>query len=121
MIRSRLFAATGMLFIGLSGCASAPNAPGLATNGEVVAYVTQNWDGYSSRAAYLAGRPRATNTLLKVSDVKCLPAEDHIACTFTTKVRFSDGVEAAPTVESIFGREPDGSIAQLIQVVHSPG
>ena len=121
MIRSALLASASTFFISMSGCASTPDASGLANDGEVVAYVTQNWDGYSARAAYMAGRPRAANTLLEVKDVECQPKEDRLACTFTTRVRFTDGVEAAPTIESIFGREPDGSLVRLLQVVREPG
>ena len=92
MSRSMLLGA-GLACIGLASCASAPDASGLSTDREVVAYVTQNWDGYSARAAYLANRPRAENTLLEVKNVECKPVEDRLACTFTTRVRFADGVE----------------------------
>jgi hypothetical protein len=115
VIRSTLLIA-GLAGIGLASCASAPDASGLATDREVIAYVQQNWDGYSARAAYLAGRPQAANTLLNVSDVECRSDDELIACTFTTKVRFADGLEAAPTVEGMFGRETDGSLVRLIQV-----
>ena len=120
MSRSKLLGA-GLACLGLASCASAPDASGLSTDREVVAYVTQNWDGYSARAAYLANRPRAENTLLEVKDVECKPVEDRLACTFTTRVRFADGVEASPTVESAFGREADGSLVRLLQVIAAPG
>jgi hypothetical protein len=120
LIKTMLLCAS-LVSIGLAGCVSVPDASAPAKDREVVAYVTQNWDAYSARAAYLAGRPRAGSALLEVEDVQCQAQESRLACTFTTRVRLADGVEAAPTVESIFGREPDGSLVQLIQVQYAPG
>ena len=72
------------------------------------------------RAAYLAGRPQATNTLQSVKDVVCEPSEDIMKCRFEVRVRFEDGVQASPTLEALFGRQPDGSIEQYLEVIAAP-
>ncbi len=106
-----------MAVAGSVSCASAPKVDGLASDREITDYVTGHWPDFTMRAAYLAGRPWTANTLQSVKDVVCEPSEDIMKCRFKVSVRFQDGVQASPTLEALFGRQPDGSIEQYLEVI----
>lgn len=92
----------------------------MASDREVKAYVTEHWENFQLRLAYLVGKQGQPSTLLSINAVDCGPSEGHIACTFSPRARFADGTVSTAPVEVMFGRQPDGTIEQLLEVIGAP-
>lgn len=117
MAFSRILAAA-LAALALSSCATAQPGPStLPSDAEVVTYVTTNWNYYSGRFAWLSDRREASSTLLSVKDVECREDAGHAKCAFVAEARFEDGRILRQPMDSAFGRQADGSIEMLIQVV----
>lgn len=119
----QILAAAAITLVTVSACATtSPQAASAETAGEreIADYVRTHWDGFSPRAAYVAGREGEPSTLVSVESVDCGPSEGHIICTFSPKVRFADGKVSSTPLEGHFRREPDGRLQELIRIRRAP-
>lgn len=106
----------------LSACVSSPLplSTDMASDHEIQAYVTEHWTNFQFRLAYLVGKQGQPSTLLSVEAIDCGPSEGHIECTFSPSARFADDTVSTARVEGLFGRQPDGTIEQLLRVERVP-
>ena len=114
--------ASAITVTAVSACVSGPSSisADMASDREIQAYVTEHWTNFQFRLAYLVGKQGQSSTLLSVEAVDCGPSEGHIACTFSPRARFADGTVSTAQVEGMFGRQPDGSLEQLLRVERAP-
>lgn len=104
--------------LALAGCATTPAVPSpIPSDREVVAFVMTTWDHFDARFAYLSDRRGQSSTPISVTNVECGPDEENAKCTLVVRGRFGDGVIVSQPMESLFQRQPDGSIEVLIPVV----
>ena len=108
----------GLSALTLVGCATAPaTLSPIPSDREVIAYVTTNWDAYDARFAFLSERRGQSSSPVSVTNVECVADGGDANCTFTVQGRFQDGVVLRRSLDSLFQRQPDGSIEQLIPII----
>lgn len=107
----------------LAGCATAPPAApperaALPTAAQVEAYVRDHWASYERRVAGFAPPHEDRSTLVSVRTLGCDDYFGTPECRFAVVARFADGREREETLSSTFDWLPDGSLREVIVLVH---
>lgn len=105
-----------------AGPVQAENAkpPAMPDAGEIATHVSDNWDLWQGRFAIFAGRKGEKPRLVRVENVTCQRYSGWWSdCELTVTGRFDDGSEVTRDLPTMFDRDKQGRLEEVIVLSHS--